>query len=189
MMYRSDVEHCWKNWIILLLLSVVANFQSSRSQNQIRITKTEEETKEGKVIVFRIKHHPEPDQIFAQKIVVSDEGIDKGLIRENSVGLLRQSQFNLPYTSEKQISSELITSVKVQWKEASFGNDPDERLIVPDRVTKSGSVLRSVKATKSDITQFSWKPLSEEAKKKISLEEAKKTTEEQLKTINKLLKR
>jgi hypothetical protein len=158
-------------------------------QNQNRITKTEEDGKEGKVIVYRVKHHPEPDQVFAQKIVVSDSGFDKGLIRENSIGLLRQSQFNLPYTSEKQISSELITSVKVQWKETSFGDVPDERIIVPERVAKSSSVLRSVKATKSDITQFSWKPLSEEAKKKISLEEAKKTTEEQLKTINKMLKR
>lgn len=158
-------------------------------QNQNRITKTEEDGKEGKVIVYRVKYHPVPDHYFAQKIVVSDSGFDKGLIRENSIGLLRESQFNLPYTSEKQISSELIKSVKVQWKEISLGDDLEKHLIVPDRVAKSSNVLSAVKATKSDITQFSWKPLSEETKKKISLEEAKKTTEEQLKTINKMLKR
>lgn len=161
----------------------------SDSQNQSRITKSEEDTTEGKVRVYRIKHHPEPDHLFAQKIVVSDEGFDKGLIRENQIGFLRHSQYNLPYTSEKQLTSELIQSVRIKWKEVALGDDPNKPLVVPERVAKSSTVIRAVKGTKSDITQFDWKPLSEEAKKKISLEEAKKTTEEQVKTIDKMLQR
>ena len=169
-------------------LDPLINFCSER-QNQDRIIKTVEDSKEGKVIIFRIKHHPDPSQLFAQKIVVSDEGFDKGLIRENQIGILKGSQYNLPYTSEKQLTSEFTQNVKIKWKEVVLGANQPTRLVVPDRVAKSSKGIGATVTTKSDITQFNWKPLSEEAKKKISLEEAKKTTEEQLKTINKMLKR
>jgi hypothetical protein len=161
----------------------------SDSQNQKRITKTEEDTKDGKVIVYRIKYIQDHNYVRAQKIVVSNDGFDKGLIRENQIGYLKSNQFSLPYTSEKQLTSEQVNAVKIKWKVASLRADSDETLIIPDRIAKSTNVLSAVKSTKSYITQFDWKPLSEESKKKISLEEAKKTTEEQLKTINKMLKR
>lgn len=157
--------------------------------NKSRINKSEELVDGVNRIVYRISIKYSDDTIYGIRIVVSESGFDKGLITEIHLGYLKKEEFKASYLSEDQLQTLPKVYTKTKWKEFIAGAESDDAIVVPLRISKREEQEQAIKSAELASYDFDWKPLSDDSKQKINLEEAKKKAQELAKDIDKILNR
>ncbi|MCU0720398.1 MAG: hypothetical protein MUC83_11890 [Pirellula sp.] len=157
--------------------------------NKSRINKSEELVDGVNRIVYRISIKYSDDTIYGIRIVVSESGFDKGLMTEIHFGHLKKEELKASYLSEEQLQTLPNIYTKTKWQEFAVGDASDDTIVVPLRISKREDSQQAIKSAELASYDFDWKPLSEESKQKINLEEAKKKAQELAKDIDKILNR
>jgi hypothetical protein len=115
---------------------VLARLDSLES-SQLRVA--EERLEKRKVVVYRVKAIPTPKSksIATNKIVVSAEGIDNGLILQYSRDSMRLDD-KRPYEDDKQLLGDYTKTQRVFWKEFRIENSNQEKetLVLPVSVSR-----------------------------------------------------
>jgi hypothetical protein len=157
--------------------------------NKSRIYKEEELVDGVNRLVYRVSMKHSADRVYGIKFVVSANGFDRGLLAEVHYGLIKKDEFKSTYISESQLHLLPKLYTKTDWQEFMVDDSVQEVIVVPRRVSKREDTKQAIKWLRSARYDFDWKPLSEESKQKINLDEAKKKAEELAKDIDKILNR
>jgi hypothetical protein len=128
-------------------------------------------------------------RVYGIRFVVSANGFDRGLITEVHYRLIKKDELKASYVSEDQLQTLPKIYVKTDWQEFIVDEARQDTIVVPRRISKREDSNQAIKAAEISKDEFDWKPLSEESKQKINLEEAKKKAEELAKDIDKILNR
>jgi hypothetical protein len=169
-------------------LDFLVNFCLEPANKQF-VSKSDESVNGTTRIVYRLKVRQSDNMIYGLRIVVSQSGIDQGLVNEIHFGYLKKEEFNSSYISEEQLLPSPRIYAKTEWVQLTLGDSSQPAIVVPKKIVKREDSIQAVKRSKNARYDFDWKPLSEESKQKINLEEAKKKAEELAKDIDKVLNR
>jgi hypothetical protein len=157
--------------------------------NKSRIHKEEELVDGVNRLVYRITMIHSAGRVYGIRFVVSANGFDRGLITEVHYRLIKKDELKASYVSEDQLQTLPKIYVKTDWQEFIVDEARQDTIVVPRRISKREDSNQAIKAAEISKDEFDWKPLSEESKQKINLEEAKKKAEELAKDIDKILNR
>ncbi len=109
----------------------------SLDENHLRVS--EEVLDRRKVIVYRVKASPTPKSraITASKIVVSAEGIDKGLVILHTRDSMKLGD-QRPYENDNQLIGDQIKSQRIYWKEfeVKHSDEGKQRVVLPISVAR-----------------------------------------------------
>lgn len=157
--------------------------------NKQSISKTEELVNGTTRIVYRIKVRQSEHTIYGIRIIVSQSGVDQGLINAIHFGYLKKEEFSSAYISEEQLQPYPRMYAKTEWTQLTLEDSNESTIVVPKKIVKRDDTLQTSKASTNVSNDFEWKPLSDESKQKITLEDAKKRAQELAKDIDKILNR
>jgi hypothetical protein len=157
--------------------------------NKLLINKQEELVDGVNRLVYRISMRYSAERVYGIRIVVSESGFDRGLITELHYGYIKKDEFKASYLSENQLQPYPKIYTKTNWQEFSLDESKKITIVVPHRISKREDTMEAMKGAEIARYDFDWKPLSEESKQKINLDEAKKKAEELAKDIDKILNR
>lgn len=143
------------------------------------------------VLVHRIKADTGSKSVAipVHRIVVSDQGVDRGLVTEFHLGFMNLGDKER-YTSESQLEERFGTySTKVTWKLFVFDDSGNnQEVVLPISVSKK----RKWTAAKHESyfeAQLRWSRLSDESKNLFSVEACSDLTDDYLETIESVLSR
>jgi hypothetical protein len=152
---------------------------------------TDAKTKEGKPVkVARIKRLS-PSEVkgaAAWRVVISDEGVDKGLIVEAHQCFLKEDQLGEVYAREDQLKNVQVSSTFVTWKSVPL-DDGGESIVLPASVKRQASTRYSTVTLKTELIDFRWVSLKAPEPEKLTDSFAEKRTWELRKAVDKALNR
>ncbi len=130
------------------------------------------ENRAVKTLRFKVRYN---DKIVtAYRLVISDEGFDKGFLRELHESNLARENFDKKYEDESILDSKHSSSVVIRWDHIE-DQSTNEKIVVPSTVIKN-SVFRfaQINSTK-EIATFKWNNLGKVDTSLINYEKAKDT--------------
>lgn len=155
--------------------------------NQLRVT--EEMLDKRKVVVFRVKAIPIPKSksIAVNKIVVSAEGVDKGLVIQFSRDSMKLDDKS-PYENDQQLLGDHSKSQRIHWKEfrVDSANQTKETLVLPVSISTKNKTPHGGGYMNATLE---WNSFATPTKDIRSIEACKKIAHEFDEQINKALNR
>jgi hypothetical protein len=156
-------------------------------ESRLRVT-SEEIEKNGKMFrVWRfVRQGIDVDMGF--RFVVSNEGVDKGLVVEFHEGLLKKGSERLQYTKEGQLTDQYLSSNLITWKKYLSGDEQTE-YVLPVSIVKTATITLSGKKTASIRCSFDWKSFDPPDSESMSLDQNLKVGKQFRKDIDLRLRR
>ncbi len=157
--------------------------------NKQFISKTEELVNGTTRIVYRLKVRQSDEMIYGVRIIVLPKRGDQGLINEYILDISKRRNLVRPTYQKTSLQPTPKFYAKSEWIQLTLGDSNESTIVVPKKTVKREDKIQASKSLQIASYDFEWKPLSDESKQKITLEDAKKRAQELAKDIDKILNR
>lgn len=159
------------------------------NHNEENLHATEEKLRDGKSVkVFRVRRMFDSGAgASAWRLVISDEGFDKGLILQSYMGFLDNEHAKIPYVSDDRLATDQKESVVTTWKE--YSTEEGKTLVLPKRILRRLDRKFSLDGKQIEAIEFDWKSFKAQENEDLSYEFAESRAKDLRRTVDRALNR
>lgn len=156
------------------IVAAMINFLSSPTATSLVVLNDDKDVDNRAIKTLRFKIRHNDKIVTAYRFVISDEGGDKGFLRELHESNLARENFDKKYEDESILDSKQSSSVVIRWEHIE-DQSTNEKIVVPAMVTKNSAFRFAQINSTREIATFKWSNLGKVDVSSISYEKAKDT--------------